>query len=120
MKLASFQVRTPVGLFTRVGALHGNYLVDVNMAYTRWLADEREAQPYRLAGAQVPSAMRKFLEGGPSAMEAARRALERAVVLGVGAEGPAGETIFYETVKVRVIAPLPNPASLRDFIAWLK
>lgn len=118
MKLASFQVRTPVGLFTRVGALHGNYLVDVNMAYTRWLADEREAQPYRLAGAQVPSAMRKFLEGGPSAMEAARRALERAVVLGVGAEGPAGETIFYETVKVRVIAPLPNPASLRDFIAF--
>ena len=52
MKLASFQVRTPVGMFTRVGALRGGHLVDLNMAYTRWLADENEAQPHRLAAAR--------------------------------------------------------------------
>ncbi|HSE58672.1 MAG TPA: fumarylacetoacetate hydrolase family protein [Nitrospiraceae bacterium] len=118
MKLASFQVRTPVGLFTRIGALQSAHLVDLNMAYARWLADQKEAQPYRLAAAQVPATMLEFLEGGPSAMEAARRALAHAVALGTEAEGPAGETIFYKTTVVRIIAPLPNPASLRDFIAF--
>jgi 2-keto-4-pentenoate hydratase/2-oxohepta-3-ene-1,7-dioic acid hydratase in catechol pathway len=118
MKLASFQVRTPVGMFTRVGALHGDHLVDLNMAYARWLADEEEAQPYRLAAAQIPPTMLEFLEGGASAMEAARHALEDAVALGPEVEGPSGETIFYKAAKVQMIAPLPNPASLRDFIAF--
>lgn len=51
-------------------------------------------------------------------MDAARRALEHAVSSGSEVEGPAGETIFYEHAHVRVIAPLPNPSSLRDFIAF--
>ena len=33
MKLITFQISTPVGLFTRVGALHGERIVDLNMAY---------------------------------------------------------------------------------------
>ena len=57
MKLVSFMVTTPVGIFTRVGALHSQGLVDLNMAYARWLVDQREAQPHRLANAQVPSTM---------------------------------------------------------------
>lgn len=118
MKLASFQVRTPVGVFTKIGVVLGAHLIDLNMAYTRWLADHKEAQPYRLAAAQVPATMLEFLEGGFSAMDAARRALEHAVSSGSEVEGPAGETIFYEHAHVRVIAPLPNPSSLRDFIAF--
>ncbi|MEX5215623.1 MAG: fumarylacetoacetate hydrolase family protein [Nitrospiraceae bacterium] len=118
MKLASFQVITPVGVFTRIGVVHGAHLIDLNMAYARWLADHNETQPYRLAAAQVPATMLEFLEGGFSAMDAARRALEHAVSSGSEVEGPAGETIFYEHAHVRVIAPLPNPSSLRDFIAF--
>ena len=76
MKLVSFRITTPVGTFTRVGALQGQSFVDVNMAYARWLADQREAQPHRLANAQVPATMLEFLEGGPSAMAAARRAID--------------------------------------------
>jgi 2-keto-4-pentenoate hydratase/2-oxohepta-3-ene-1,7-dioic acid hydratase in catechol pathway len=121
MKLVSFQVQTPVGRFTRVGALageDGQTIVDLNMAQVRWLADQQEAQPYRLADAMVPAAMLELLEGGPSAMTAARQAFDHAVRLGGAAQGPQGETIRYGAKGVRLLAPLPNPPSLRDFIAF--
>ncbi len=118
MKLMSFQVRTPVGTFTRVGALHDRHIVDLNMAAARWLTDQQEAQPRRLADAQVPAAMLGFLEGGASTMAAARRGLDHAVGLGSSVTGPAGETILYDAAAVRLTAPLPNPPSLRDFIAF--
>ncbi|ALA56504.1 fumarylacetoacetate hydrolase family protein [Nitrospira moscoviensis] len=118
MKLVSFLVATPVGTFTRVGAMHGRTIVDVNQAYARWLADQREAQPRRLADALVPSTMLEFLEGGSSTMAAARGAVDYAAQLAPSSKGPAGETIFYQPGDIRLVAPLPNPPSLRDFIAF--
>lgn len=118
MKLVSFRVTTPLGTFTRVGAIYGQNVVDVNMAYARWLADQREAQPHRLANAQVPSSMLEFLEGGPSTMAAARQSFNYVVTLGLSATGPSGETIWYHSAGTEFAAPLPNPPSLRDFIAF--
>ncbi|MDF0643007.1 MAG: fumarylacetoacetate hydrolase family protein [Nitrospira sp.] len=118
MKLVSFRIATPVGPFTRVGAMHGPNLVDLNMAYARWLADQGEAQPHRLANAQVPSDMLQFLEGGTSTMAAARRAMGYAVTLPPSATGPCGETIVYLSSDVQLTAPLVDPPSLRDFIAF--
>lgn len=133
MKLVSFRVQTPVGAFIRAGALHGRAvvgaggapmvgpplaIVDLNMACARLLADQREERPCRLAHAMVPTAMLELLEGGPSAMARARQAFDYAVKLGDSARGPEGETIFYQPEQVRMMAPLPNPASLRDFIAF--
>jgi 2-keto-4-pentenoate hydratase/2-oxohepta-3-ene-1,7-dioic acid hydratase in catechol pathway len=124
MKLVSFQVSTPLGPVVRVGAIHGSGIVDLNMAYVRLLADAEEAQPYRLAQAQVPPTMLEFLEGGPSTMSAARQALDHVIGLG-DMRGPQGETIFYTAGEsaggvagVRLLAPIPNPPSLRDFIAF--
>src|SRR5207245_1997101 len=79
---------------------------------------QREAQPARRAAAMVPAPMLELLEGGPSAMARARQAFEHAVSLGEAARGPAGETIVYRPEQVRLLAPLPNPTSLRDFIAF--
>lgn len=118
MKLVSFRITTPVGPFTRVGAIHGRDIVDLNMSYARWLADQREAQPHRLANAQVPSSMLEFLEGGLSTMAAARQAMSYAMMLGPSAKGPLGETIVYPADSVQLTAPLLNPPSLRDFIAF--
>lgn len=118
MKLVSFRITTPVGLFTRVGALQGRSVVDLNMAYVRWLHDQHEAQPHRLANAQVPSSMLEFVEGGLSTMAAARRALSYAAMLGPTVQGPFGEAIMYPADHVQIAAPLPNPPSLRDFIAF--
>ena len=118
MKLVSFLVRTPVGTFTRIGALRAGSIIDLNMAYARLLADQRESRPRRLADAQVPSTMLEFLEGGPSAMAAARRALDFVTQGDASVMGPAGETIIYDATDAHLMAPLPNPASLRDFIAF--
>ncbi|UVT15080.1 MAG: fumarylacetoacetate hydrolase family protein [Nitrospira sp.] len=118
MKLVSFQVKTPVGPFTRVGAIHLQWVIDLNMAYARWLADQQEAQPRRIADAQVPPTMLEFLEGGESTMAAARRAKDYVTALPTSVAGPFGETILYKGAEVQVVAPLPNPSSLRDFIAF--
>jgi 2-keto-4-pentenoate hydratase/2-oxohepta-3-ene-1,7-dioic acid hydratase in catechol pathway len=118
MKLVSFRVKTPIGTFTRVGAIHHQQVVDLNMAYARWLADQQEAQPYRLANAQVPPNMLEFLEGGASTMAAARRAKDYVVAFPASVKGPFGEKIIYSVADVHLSAPLPNPPSLRDFIAF--
>lgn len=118
MKLVTFQITTPIGKFARAGALRNEMIVDLNMAQARLLADQRETVPHRLAQATVPSTMLELLEGGPSAMNAARLAFDYAVKLGDRAEGPDGETIWHRRDQVRLMAPLPNPPSLRDFIAF--
>lgn len=118
MKLVSFQINSPIGVFTRVGAWHDHSIVDLNMAYARLLADRREAQPRRLADAQVPATMLEFLEGGTSTIAAAALAFDHAVSLGSSARGSNGETIVHDPAAVRLTAPLPNPPSLRDFIAF--
>lgn len=124
MKLVSFRIQTPVAHFVRVGALQGQSVIDLNMAYARMLADQREAQPYRLANAAVPSTMLELLEGGASAMAGARQAFDYAVRLGNSVRGPEEETVVYPydsarpNEGVRIIAPLPNPPSLRDFLAF--
>src|SRR5262249_11425481 len=118
MKLVTFQIGTPLGPFLRVGALHGPHVIDLNMAYVRWLSDQGEAQPHRLADGQVPASMLAFLEGGASTMGAARRALDYVSSLGPSPQGPCAETIVHALTTVTLAAPLPNPPSLRDFIAF--
>lgn len=118
MKLVTFQITTSIGKFARAGALRDDRIADLNMAQARLLADQREAAPYRLAHATVPPTMLELLEGGPSAMTAARTAVDYAVKLGDRAEGPDGETVWYRRDQVRLLAPIPNPPSLRDFIAF--
>jgi 2-keto-4-pentenoate hydratase/2-oxohepta-3-ene-1,7-dioic acid hydratase in catechol pathway len=128
MKLVSFRVDTPIGNFVRVGALHAGRITDLNLACARMLADQGEGQPYRLAAAAVPATMLELLEAGPLAMDRARQAFSHAAHLGPQARGPGGETLVYHVGAdrpgdgsvqgVRLMAPLPNPPSLRDFIAF--
>ena len=118
MKLVTFQVFTPVGKFARVGALWNKRIVDLNMSYTLMLAEKGEAQPYRLAAAEVPFTMLELLEGGVSAMDKVRQAFHFVTEKGGPVMGPEGETIFYIQDTVRLLPPLPNPPMLRDFIAF--
>lgn len=118
MKLVSFRIHTPVGDFVRSGALYREGIIDLNMAYARMLADQHEAQPYRLANAAVPPTMLELLEGGASALRKAGEALDYATRLGDTVTGLGGEQVVYALESVRVVAPLPNPPSLRDFIAF--
>lgn len=118
MKLVSFRIHTPVGSFVRVGALHDRSIIDLNMAYARLLAEQQEAQPVRLANVLVPPSLLNLLEGEGPAMARARQAYDYAVQGGAAVRGPEGETVCYTPDQVRLVAPLPDPPSLRDFIAF--
>jgi len=121
MKLVTFEVPTPLGPFERLGALLGDQIVDLQAAFAAFLKSEGEAQPSRLAETDIPADMRPFLETGRCGWNAARRGLafaEAVVKSGEAARGPRGETLLYDRPTVRLLAPLPRPASLRDFLAF--
>ena len=118
MKLVSFRVQTPVGAFIRVGALYGESVVDLNMAYRRTACRSTRATTLsnsqcRCAGLYAGPARRRYFGYGKGSRglrlcQAPRRehARPRRRVCGVLCE------------SIRMMAPLPNPPSLRDFIAF--
>ena len=113
MKLSTFEVATHVGRRRRLGALTDRGIVDLNFAYACVLSKRGEARPQKLADVVLPDNMLEFLQAGDSAMCAASEAL-----LCQCARGPNDETLVYSTGEVKLLAPLPNPASVRDFYAF--
>jgi len=55
--------------------------------------------------------LQALIEGGPEALDIARRVLDH-----VAAEAPAGA--WSERDGVRLLAPLPRPAQMRDFLCF--
>lgn len=119
MRLATFEVETPVGPHRRVGAVDGEELVDINAAYGAALAADGEADPVAIADVHTPSEMIAFLRRGERALSGARRALEHARETDE-TRGPAGGALRFDpdAAGVRLLAPVPRPNSLRDFMAF--
>lgn len=115
MKLCTFEVPTPLGAKQRLGAVTERGIVDLNMACASLLHRKGEARPYKLAAVVLPDNLLEFLEEGNTARCYAAEAL---AALEPGAAGPQAETLLYRMEKVRLLAPLPNPASVRDFYAF--
>jgi 2-keto-4-pentenoate hydratase/2-oxohepta-3-ene-1,7-dioic acid hydratase in catechol pathway len=116
MKLCTFEVSTRVGRQRRLGAVTAAGVVDLNFACARLLSDRVEPRPRKLASVVLPDNMLEFLEAGPAGARYAAETLE-AVARGPG-EGIDGETILYDRGEVRLLAPVPEPPSLRDFFAF--
>ncbi|WP_049928215.1 fumarylacetoacetate hydrolase family protein [Halopiger goleimassiliensis] len=127
MKLATFAVETPVGTVERIGAVDESSendatpageatLVDLTAAYGATLEAEGEPAPADLARAHVPPDMIAFLERGDRAIADAREALAYATETDAE-RGPSGATLRYEPGEYDLLAPLPRPNSLRDFMA---
>ena len=117
MKLCTFEVATPLGRHSRVGLYTDGRIIDVNFATAWRQAEKGQPDSNRLADALAPSNMLDFLRAGHRAMHAAERATA-VLQEETGNEypaGPNGETLVYNAGEVRLRAPLPNPASLRDF-----
>lgn len=106
MKLCTFEVRTHLGRHRRLGAVTASGIVDLNFACAAL------TESYRQADALVPPSMREFLEYGSFA--AARQAVEERVA----DHGANDETILYFPEQVRLLAPIPDPPSVRDFYAF--
>ncbi len=137
MRLLTFEVATPVGPIERLGALQRfgleprERIVDLNAAFEAQLRAHGEPEPSRTAECLLPADMLAFLELGAPAMDRARAAL---AFVAAAAErpradpawrSPRGKTIVHHWFgsvglagAVRLKAPLPRPASLRDFLAF--
>jgi 2-keto-4-pentenoate hydratase/2-oxohepta-3-ene-1,7-dioic acid hydratase in catechol pathway len=122
VKLASFAVDTPVGRATRVGVKSGDALVDATTAYAAHLATEGDPTPVEVATTVCPPSMRDFLRRGDRAFAAAETALEHAETVesadGDPARGPEGGRLRFPEAAVDLLAPVPRPNSLRDFMAF--
>lgn len=121
MKLVTFEFLCPMGRISRLGVLSGTYVIDLNFAYTLLLAEDGETRPYEVAAAQLPANMLDFLKTGDNGMEIARTVLDifstrsyRKLTI----RGPREEKIVWKTREVRLKAPLPEPVSFRDFLAF--
>ena len=92
-------------------------IIDLNFACAAKLAAQGELQPQKLAGVFLPCDMRAFLDAGPGAMKTARETIAFCEQSGIR-RGPNEETLVYDPAVVMLLAPLPNPASVRDFYAF--
>jgi len=120
VKLATFEVGTPVGSERRVGVVTDEGLVDVTAAYAASLAADGESAPQAVAEAHAPPDTLDFLGRGERALEAARRAVD--YVGGgneaVGDTGRPGRRLVFDADDVHLLPPLPRPNTVRDFMVF--
>ena len=120
MRLVSYEISTPIGRATRIGALSSGVVVDLNSAAETVLAEKHSTPAaQRLAAALVPPDMIGFLEGGSEARELADRAValaDSAIGSTESLVGPRGQQLIFDEHEVRWLAPIPNPPMIRDGI----
>lgn len=118
MRLVSFELPTPAGALTRIGAAlaDGRY-ADLQSAYRAVLAGNGASKEgaARLAAATIPSDMVAFIENGVTALDAAQSALDWVTTTD---ETFAGATLVFAPEAVKLLAPVPRPPLIRDFMAF--
>jgi 2-keto-4-pentenoate hydratase/2-oxohepta-3-ene-1,7-dioic acid hydratase in catechol pathway len=121
MKLVTFAVSTPVGQIRRIGAIYEINIIDLNMGYSRYLADSHSnIEAYELASAILPPDMIAFFRRGEEGKDNANLTLDYVTKCQApgGLLGPRGEKIIYEMDEVKLKPPVPRPNSLRDYLAF--
>jgi 2-keto-4-pentenoate hydratase/2-oxohepta-3-ene-1,7-dioic acid hydratase in catechol pathway len=121
MKLCTFEIKTSLGRHRRLGAFLDQGIIDLNAACAWHLARKGEARPYTLAGVLVPDSMLEFLQGEKTSMGFATASIADLlgeVEKGSIPTGPNEETLLYAHRDANLRAPLPHPASMRDFYAF--
>ncbi|MBZ9765052.1 fumarylacetoacetate hydrolase family protein [Mesorhizobium sp. CA8] len=120
MKLVTYAISTPLGRAERLGAVQGDAVVDLQLAYRGWLLENDAVDMVgidRMAAALVPTDMTAFLEGGSVSMKAARQALEWAA-RAPGDTLQDGARVVWPTPQVQLLAPVPRPRTVRDCMAF--
>lgn len=121
VKLVTFEVPTPVGQIQRIGAIHRNEIIDLNMGYTRYLVDRHgNGGAYDLAAAVLPPDMIAFFKRGEDGKGAAKLTIDYLTKYRAKGNllGPRGEKIVYGMNEVGLKAPVPRPNSLRDYLSF--
>jgi 2-keto-4-pentenoate hydratase/2-oxohepta-3-ene-1,7-dioic acid hydratase in catechol pathway len=115
MKLATFEIPTPAGPLRRIGAAVDGKLVDFAAAYAAHLeATDPGCDAQRVAGLLFPSDMIGYLGTG----DLGRRAAEDAIAAASIHAERFGARTSYAPSEVRLLAPVPRPRVIRDFLTF--
>jgi 2-keto-4-pentenoate hydratase/2-oxohepta-3-ene-1,7-dioic acid hydratase in catechol pathway len=114
MKLVTFEITPGQRVLRRVGLVVGDQVADLYLATCARLAAEMAGtDPRPIAEFLAPTDLLALLQRGEQAMLNARLTLE--YILG-GAE--LEPNVIRPLSSVELLAPLPRPSSIRDFIAF--
>ncbi len=120
MKFITFEVATPLGRVSRVGALaqgtDGPIALDLANGYAALLREEGEEPRFReYADFRLPQDMCALMAGGAPSLAAARAAQEF-ILADAARRGPGGERLAFSLDEARLRAPAPRPKAFRDFL----
>lgn len=118
MKLISFRISTVLGPQVRIGAVvSSGQFVDLDAAYRSSLIERglTPAAATRISSAVLPSDMVEFIGGGAIALQAAHEALAWTEQPD---RDPSLGQIHFDPQEVVLLAPVPRPPLLRDFMAF--
>jgi len=119
MRLVSFYLASTIGRLTRIGAVLGDgHYADLQSGYRALLVAEGMAQAaaVRLSEAAIPADMVAFIENGSFALEAAQKTVDW--INSHGQTAPDGVRLVHGPAEVKLLAPLPRPPLIRDFMAF--
>jgi 2-keto-4-pentenoate hydratase/2-oxohepta-3-ene-1,7-dioic acid hydratase in catechol pathway len=115
MKLATFEIPTAAGPLRRIGAAVDGRLVDFAAAYAAYLEKtDPGCDAQRLAAMLFSSDMVAFLGTG----DLGRRAAEQAIEAASQHAEAFGAHTSYAAQEVRLLAPVPRPRVIRDFLTF--
>jgi 2-keto-4-pentenoate hydratase/2-oxohepta-3-ene-1,7-dioic acid hydratase in catechol pathway len=97
----------------RTGYLRDETVVDISLAYAKFLRERQgEQHPRHLAEAVAPSDLARFIESGPRAIEATQKAIDYLFGEVQHQQGTRGERIIWPTSEVVLHAPRANAARI--------
>lgn len=95
---------------TRIGAVVGKNVIDLNRAYLAVLQKRKDPRPRAMAKAIVPRDMVRFLQGEERSMKAAKEAV--AFAQKQPAARMRAEGVLKDLKAVRLKAPIPRPTKI--------
>jgi 2-keto-4-pentenoate hydratase/2-oxohepta-3-ene-1,7-dioic acid hydratase in catechol pathway len=117
MRYYTFQVATPVGPMSRIGAERDGRVVDLTAAAALVLEDDGEPDWAEYAAYLVPPDLTRYLERGEKSAQLVGRAM-----VAVGATGapigPDGARLGYGFDEIRLLAPVPRPNIVWDSMVF--
>ncbi|HJQ40457.1 MAG TPA: fumarylacetoacetate hydrolase family protein, partial [Thermoanaerobaculia bacterium] len=115
MKLATFEISTAAGPLRRIGAAVDGQLIDFAAGYAAHLENtDSGCDAQRLAAMLFSSDMVAFLGTG----DVGRRAAGQAIEAASRHADAFGARTTYAASEVRLLAPVPRPRVIRDFLTF--
>ncbi len=119
MRLCTIEIRSNLGRQRRLGLILSDSVLDLNFATAWRLAADGYTFAQEMADALVPGSMLRFIQAGSRALDQAQITFERWTAARPET-GPNEEMLLNPRDEVRLVTPLPNPPSLRDFYTFEK